>query len=484
MIIKPFNITKCFAVGLTAAVLSMGAARASQQSDQVAVQLGAIQLGITLDGATTAQNLANCLVQGRNFMAAKATMKDGSIYYVGSAAITPASVQRSTAQEQLQMATQRALSNPVTNLVGIKGLSVTTTTGTKTKTTKVTAVLDPQKTTAAAVFSVTSKLIPNFGPDLVKYGVEAAMRGGGTPVFNYKGKDAAAIQKAQITDAAKIAQAALSASLKTYVSGTVNWAKVPKTGPLLGARYLPNFSANTIPTKAAPGGTTQASHLIGISSSAAAISANAINGLGAISGLYGKTSANVQALTTSLVKGANAFQKTSMLNGTTSVGAIGAATLGIVAQVAGVENNNWGLSLAANDTNAILQGIVTGAVKAAKSQMSAIAAGVAQGFTGTYLVTKTNVKADNLVDFKTANVSDILNSFVLAGAVKLGTTAATNLQLLIGDSIAQAYTKFGYDTNGDRTLVPAISDLTGAPGIKDFALVNGVGSPVTDTVGL
>lgn len=230
----------------------------------------------------------------------------------------------------------------------------------------------------------------------------------------------------------------------------------------------------------------QASNLIGISSAASAISANAINGLGSINGLYGKTSANVQSLVQALVAGSARFQRTSTSNGASSVGAIGGSTLGITAQLAGVDNSNWGVSVAANDTNAILQAIVSGAVRASRANFTAIAAGVVQGFTGTYLTTKLSANAISTTDFKTANTADILNSFINAGAVKLGSSAATSLQAFISASIDATYTAFGYNASGinDGSITPAIGTLTGAPGISNFGLVNGVGTPVTDTVGL
>lgn len=305
----------------------------------------------------------------------------------------------------------------------------------------------------------------------------------GTPVFNYAGATPAKIQAAQLADAGRSAGFALKAALRPYAAGTQNWAGVPRTGPVALTQYLPNFGATSLPRT---GSNVQASNLIGISSAASAVSANAINGLGSINGLYGKTAANVQALVQSLVSGSAGFQRISTSNGASSVGAIGGSSLGIVAQLAGVDNSNWGISVTPNDTNAVLQAIVSGAVRASRANFTAIAAGVVQGFTGTYLTTKLAANAISTDDFKTANTADILNSFIKAGAVKLGSTAAASLQTFIGSAIDTTYTAFGYNAAGinDGSITPAIGTLTGAPGIRNFGLVNGVGTPVTDTVGL
>ena len=452
-----------------------GSARATQQGDQVAIQLGAIQLGINL-GTATPQQQANALFQGRAVLSARVSAK--SLVQTAAGNFTVSDVQTTAFQNQIYAATQLALSSPVTITISKQPVSLS-----NGRSAVVSAVLTPKKTTASAILAHSLARIPNYGPSLVQTAVQNAFAGLDQPVFNYRGTTAAKIQTAQLADAGRAAGLALRAALRPYAAGTQNWAGVPRTGPVLMTRYLPNFGLTSLPRT---GSNVQASNLIGISSAASAISANAINGLGSINGLYGKTAANVQSLVQALVAGSASFQRTSTSNGASSVGAIGGSTLGITAQLAGVDNSNWGISVAPNDTNAILQAIVTGAVRASRVNFTAIAAGVVQGFTGTYLTTKLAANAISTADFKTANTADILNSFINAGAVKLGSAAATNLQAFIGASIDATYTAFGYNSSGinDGSITPAIGTLTGAPGISNFALVNGVGSPVTDTVGL
>lgn len=459
---------KFLLTGLAALAISLGSAFAAQQDDQVAIQLGAIQLGISQGSLSSNATLAaQALVQGRAVL--KATIKSKTVVQASGGNFTANQTQTTNFQQQIFTATQRALNSPVT--IPISKVSVMQTSG---KPVIVTATLDPKKTTASAVLAYTLKRLPNFGPALVQNSVAAAFAGGGTPVYGYKGTPEK-LQAAQLTDAGKAATNALSASLKAYVAGTQNWAPVPKTGPVVGVNYLPNYSTKSMP---ASGSNVFPANTAGISKAASAISANAINGLGnTVSGLYGKTAGNVMTLTTALVKGALAFQKTSTTGVTvgvsTTVGAIGASTLGIVSQVAGDQNANW-----AGAASAVLNGVVSGAVKASKANAWIIAVGVAQGFAGTYLKSVANASGTPITAslFKTANTAAILAAFIAAKATtNTGTNSSTSITNFIDQAIDATYTAFATDNVGS---------LTGAAGIKNFGLINGVGTPVTDTVGM
>jgi len=500
---------KLLLAGLAAVAISLGSAKAGQPDDQVAVQLGAIYLNTPISNSSNATVLANALVQGRAILAAtvKTTQAkmDASQVLSGNFSVSiggNSTVQGSKTdlQSQILAATEAALKSPIDS-AAIKATEVTLKNNKKVK---VTAVLSPTKTTASAIAAVTLKRTPNFGPEIATLAVQAAMAyssnattGVNKAVFGYKGATNAKLQAVQLTDAGKAATLVLSSSLKAYAAGTQNWVAVPKTGTQSGVVYLPNFGTKDLPSGnvnnkqiATPALTVKF---------ASAIAANAINGLGDISvgaaGTYGKNQANVASLTKALVKAAAAFQKISLepapgaTNGQKTVGTIGGSVLGIIAQVSGVKNggevgNTFGTQNASSPNlmyKSVLQGVIDGAIAASPTNAWAVAIGVAQGFAGTYLKTVaddggTAISADAFIKLNSGEIKTALESANKNKAFtksQLGNYA--DITAAIDGGITAIFTAFAGNT---------FTNISGAAGIRNFGLINGVGSPVTDTVGL
>ena len=346
---------------LTLAACKVSAA-VTQQSDQVAVQLGAIQLGYTLPvTALTTQQQANALQQGRLALGATVTTYSKTVFVAGASCPNP---QSQSFRSELYSATMNALTTPVSNT--ITSLKVTNSAGTATT---VTATLNPTLTTPDLVQSVSTALVPNYGPAFVSNAVVASMayttnsNGIVLPVYgpqpstaniNKYATNSYALNKttsaAQLVTAGKAASAAMTAALKVYATGTVNWAAYPTTGTPTNSAYLPNFGTTTVNT----GSNAYAPNQTGLADAAAAVAAAAINGLGAIntnsvnlnSGLYGITTSNATSIASALTKAAVAYQATSTMaiSGEThyASGALGADAFGLITQTAGQTNSVWG----------------------------------------------------------------------------------------------------------------------------------------------
>jgi hypothetical protein len=403
----------------------------SQSGDQVAIQLGAIQLRISDVKSATAQNQANALVQGRLAMATTDFTYSTTKFVSGS---TPQAPQSSTFRDQLYQAVQAALASPLD--VQISG-NVPLSGGSSVA---VSAGLSPVKTTASAVLETALRRIPNSGPGLVGSAVDASVNERfGKPG---KGED----------NARKAATMAMSYSLRTYAAGTVQWPATSTTPP-----SLPNFSLTTV------NGVPPSQN--GLMDAAAAIAANAINGLGDLKG----NDSSVAAMTTALVRGADQFQKTSQQIGSAGAsfrfgGTISAASTGLIAQFAGDANNNW-------SSLSVLDAIVQGAVQAvSKRNLIAVAYGVAAGFSGTYFATNDNSPTGFDINDAT---SDIIAALQSAGCVN--SKNQVNFNKAVFDGL-----NMGLSGNWSDP----VNGLAGIDGIKDFTVVNGVGAPLTDTVGL
>lgn len=157
---------KLLLTGLVALAISTGSAFASQQGDQVAIQLGAIQLGINL-GTATPQQQANALYQGRAVLLARANSK--TVLQTAAGNFTASDVQKTAFQKQIFTATQRALNSPVTLTISKQSISLS-----NGRSTVVSAILTPRKTTASAILSLSLARIPNYGPSLVQTAVQNA----------------------------------------------------------------------------------------------------------------------------------------------------------------------------------------------------------------------------------------------------------------------------------------------------------------------
>jgi len=525
-----------------------GKASATQENDQLAIQLGAIQLGYTTNSAwtTNSQLIANALTQGNQALLAKTTA--AYTQYVGTTNIStnnaPAA-QTSSFRDQLYQATLSALSAPVTytnKIVTPINVVVWTSSTKKTSTNKVTTLsLNPTLTTPTKIAGLATTRIPDKSLGLISNAVAASVFIASTntngvvyPLFG--AQPAAASVKtatnaqnvynlnvktanAQIVNAGTVANAAMTAALKAYAEGTTQWVAVnAKTGPVTNTAYLPNYTTKAI----GPTLNAQNPALLSLANAAAAIAANAINGLGSINtnstpstaALYGKTAGNVQAIAKQLTLAAAKYQATSVAKVTTPAnspyytsGALGANALGMISQVSsltpGVANDTWGNSTGSTTgLTSILVGIVKGAVSAvgAKSaNLQPIATGIAQGFYATYLRTFQDTNPGqtpkNAAVFagNNNNSTQIVNAFIAAGVSSATlhsySITAPNVQVAF-QNVYNAYiagntNQFGAWNFTDTTVSGAKGiNLTTTNSQTLPPLLNGVGTPVTDTVGL
>lgn len=453
-------------------------ARAGQADDQIALQLGALQLGLT-DGTQAFQvddaNLeeaAQALAQGRIIL--KATSKSKGDFGVQGYTTNNTTIQSSDLRGQIYTATLLAVQSP--QKFALKSQPVTVVNAGKTSVLKLTASLDPKKTTASAIFSyaISSSRIPNFAPGTISDAITSALTTNDEGAYTFSYKD----QKAALADVNKIAAAAMKAGLTAYARGTINWAGVPSTGTLLGATYLPNFGSKPLPSTKVSVGQQQAINPRGLANAASAISAAATQALNAA--LPDTDTAEVLAkkaafsnLAASLVKGAATFQKTSLLQTSTDSskngrlgGAVAATGLALSSEVAGGEANF-------NDNtidNALLTGIIEGGVKGSAANVPAFATGVAGGFVAAYHIGGNDVDAFDI----TLNTQAITNAFIAAKAKSSYTIdkVATQLSTIV--------------TNAINTMIAAIKsgDYSSIAGSEGINLEGGSLDPVTDTTGL
>jgi len=525
------------AIALTTLATAMTASAASQQNNQLALQLGAIQLGYTTNSSwtNTPQSLANALTQGNSALAATTTNKYTTYVGTNSAATNNIPVaQSSTFRAQLYAATLAALNTPVTNTNRYATIPVSiynSKTG-RITTNKITSFgLNPKLTTPAAVVALATARIPDLAPGLISNAVASTLLvtnsafGVVFPVWGPQ-PSASSVNKitsitntqailslnektaaTQLNNAAAVAKAALTAAAKAYLTGTKQWAAVPKTGPASNSVYLPNFSTKAI----GPTGNPQPVDLKGLANAAAAVAANAINGLGAqniytnpvatnTAQLYGKTQSNVIVISKALILAAATFQKNSAAASTADStryvsGSLGATSLGLITQVSGSDNTEW----ASSPTVKLLQGVVTGAVAAVgktSANLSAIVTGISQGFYAVYVsthvatigdptLTPSQFASGTVLEHTYNNASDILAAFVNAGV-----TAATLAKYQITTtSIQTAFNNVASAISSATNGVWA-NTISGARGINlgvgtnTTPLLNGVGTPVTDTIGL
>ncbi len=543
---KPMNNNRFKSTIKVAAALALtgfGAlttASATQPVNQVALQLGAIQLGYVTNGqafnvpsGTTntvlLQEMANALFQGNQ--ALLATTSNSYTQYVSGIATNSTNTPVAQSQQfrnQLYTATLNALSNPETYTNGVsteKVVSINLKTGKKTTNSVTIFGQNPALTTATAVTAVATARVPDLGPGFAKEAVAASMAfttnsaGVVFPIFGAQ-PATASVNKAtnaqavltlnektaatQITAASAVAKASLAAAVKAYLTGTKQWAKVPSTGPATNGVYLPNFSAKPI----GPTGNPQPANLTGLANAASAVAANAINGLGAINtnsatntaGLYGQTYSNVLSLSKALTQAAAAVQATSTSASVQTKypsGAIGAETLGLITQVSGVNDSEWATAASAQ----IMDGIVKGAVLAVgvtSANLNAVATGICQGFYATYLETFVP-SVGQLVPLNpsqfagTANANNKNNASDIIAAFKLAGVTPTELTKL-GLNSAQITTYFNNVSvaisSGNTNTGAWANTISGAKGVNlgvgtnTTPLLNGVGSPVTDTIGL
>jgi len=498
-------------------LVGAGVAHATQQSDQIAVQLGAIQLGYSGSvSALTSQQQANALKQGQLAQATTVANYNANVsakkYVTGATCPNP---QTLTYQSQLYTATIKALQSPVTNLTGITGLTVVLANNTSSK---VTAVLDPTKTTPDLVAKVSTALVPNYGSAFASNAVAASLayttnaNGIFFPVYgpqpssadvNKYATNSYGLNKktaaAQLVTAGKAASVAMTAALKVYATGTINWAAYPKTGVPTNSAYLPNYGTTTVNS----GTNAYTPNQTGLADAAATVAASAINGLGAVntnsanlnSGLYGITASNATSISQALTKAALAYQATATkaIPSEThyAVGALGADAFGLVTQVAGPTNSVWG-GQATGGLTYILNGLVSGMVKAvgatSTANVTALITGVSQGFYADYLATCYNTQTTPITQsaFLGNNLSGITTAFTSAGVKNISSpTFQTTISAAFGGVYNAAYN----GANGVTLIEPKYWNVTSYPiagyyGVNKMGYINGTGSPVTDTVGM
>jgi hypothetical protein len=515
---------KASAFLLLATLALVHTASAQANSDQMAIQLGAIQLGYnsstnTAWSSTNTQLIANALTQGRLAMAATTTNpyafvtnNGGTNYQYGSTNMPPA--QSGYFKMQVYNSTLFALSSPVTYTNSITPQNVVVTnpvSHTVSTSTISTFGFTPQATTPSAILSLATARVPDMSPGLISNAVAASMKyttnskGVILPLFGPQ-PSASSISSAGtnptliyqlnqrtaatlLSNAQRSASTAMVAALAYYPNGTQQWVGINTAGVAKQNMYLPNFSTTLLGSS----NNTQAPNLTGIANAASAVAANAINGLGAFNlatnastaNLFGKTSNNVQALTQQLVAVVASYQtistSTVKINNQTysgfsvngmEEGALGAASFGLVTQVAGTNASNW--NTAANKS--LLNAVVAGAVQASPVNVPAIAIGVAQGFYATYLKTAVGTPISEAL-FISNNTSAITTSFLNAHA----STSYNGITLsnTIVSAFQDLYTKY---TNGN------FAAIAGAKGVNmstnNLGVLNGIGTPVTDTIGL
>lgn len=513
------------------AIVAGGASQAHAQnaaSDQIAIRLGSTQLGYpsSYTPGTNALWDASALRQGQLALAATTANVGTTAFVVSpvSAGYTNPTVvpnpQSTNFRTQYLAAVQSALTNPT--LATIPKTTVKTfnpRTRTYVNVANVTGTLSPASTTPTLILNAVVADMPNYGPAIVSNAVAATMAGQTNgqgifiPVWGAVPKPTAANLKdqasintfnsktasTQLSNAGKAASAALTAASKAYTKGTQNWQGFPTTGNPTNTSYLPNFGTKALGQKGLTN--NQAPNLTGLADAASAVAANAINGLGnfntnSATAPYGKSATNVQFMTQQLIKAASAFQKssTTVITGSPNYlsGSLGAASFGITTQVAGDQNVSWGSQASPDGFTLLLNGVVRGAVAAVgktSPNLGAIAIGVAQGFTATYLQTTYNANGSfvTLEQFLQENVTSgsIAAAFSNAGVTG---SALSTVSSSISSGVNNAWNAFNR-TNGVWSL--GNIQIAGAKGINlgntnngITPLINGVGTPVTDTVGL
>lgn len=523
----------------TALISATSSLYADAAADQISMQLGAIQLGYTTPYVPSAADLTNGVAasvykQGALSQTATVTTYTTTAFVVkpGTTNITVvANPQSSTYRSQYLAAVTNALATPT--LATIPKQTVKTynpKTRTYVNVANVTATLSPASTTPTLILQSVVGKMPNFASAIVSNAVAANMAGSNTTISGYQifiptwGKAPAPTKSnlssqanvnlfnqktasAQLSNANTAASKALSATCLAYANGTVDWAAFPKTGNPTNPPYLPNFGTTTLGQKGLTN--NQIPNLVGLASAAAAVTANAINGLGVgtestnAGVLYGQTQSNVQSMTATLVKAAATFQATSTKNNTAAgqnyytYGSVAASAFAATTQIAG--SNNYYASTSINDNpndainTALLNSVISGAVSAVKTSLpnvNAVACGVSQGFLATYLFTTTNsITVSNNTwynDYVTANAATLNTSMQKA----YGKTS-TDFTSVITESLSKLWTDYQSYVNTGKTNRTYFANIAGSIGINltttnvaAVPLFNGVGTPVTDTTGL
>jgi hypothetical protein len=508
------GLKKLLRIGATFGIAALGLAQtvSAQSSNQFALQLGALQLGYISNSpasttSLTPQQIANALIQGS--LGLQATSTGAYPYVIGAVNLPPA--QSDAFRQLVYTATVFALNSPAvyTNTTSLPVL-VTNPISHTSFTSNTMAALSPVNTLPNSVFSTLANRVPNMSAGAVSNAVAASMAfktnssGVYIPVWG-AGPTALQIQQAatnstirtavnqttyntQLTNAITVAKKALTATTSTYISGTAQWAPVPTNGVVPGNTYLPNYSNTAIPNSNT---VFQQPNLKGLANAAAAIAANAVNGLGnpnanqTANGPYGKTPTSVQQMTFGLISAASTTQAISttpvVIQGTTYsgyalFGSVGATAFGVTTQVAGRNTTQWGGS--SPFFTSLLQGVVNGAVQADATDVPAIARGVSQGFYANYLHYATGTP-QTFAQFQSNNTTAIVTAFQTAGAQS--SYNGITLTTIVNNAIQSLAVNLG---NNNYAAIAGASGINLTNTITSSGVFSGVGTPVTDTLGL
>jgi len=504
-------------------------AASTQQQLQIAIQLGAIQMGYISTSTpytpyvagTNSSNDQKALEQG--LLALSETQTKTAAHVIGATAL-PNSCASTQFQNQLYVATLDALTGVNSNALIASG-PVTTSSGSVTvpKTTLSTAL-----TTATAVVQLANTLVPNRGVSFAQSAVtatEAVYTNSGflIPVWGPAPKTTGSpttvnnkTAATQINNAATAASSCLASACAAYAKGTINWQAFPATN--YSATNLPNFGAKPITAS----GQTQMNDPQGLSEAAAAVSAGAIAGLGTVGSNtnYGWTATNVVVMVKSLTTAANKLYAASTNNSNLGNGYTGgtlqSTAFAETAQLAGTNNFSFGSYTFANNTNTIgaLDGIISGSIAAlgkTQNNLSWVAKGIAEGFLVDYVETSglgsnsfavSPTATNGLATFETQNLNYIVNTFTHYG-VSASSSLDTAIKNAITAGFTSAYTDWAQGNMASinptfvSTGLNGTAPLPGAVGIginglavngqspkQTTPFLNGVGSPVTDTIGL
>jgi hypothetical protein len=261
--------------------------------------------------------------------------------------------------------------------------------------------------------------------------------------------------------------------------------------------------------------------LLGLADAASAVAAQAINGLGATNAnpmgstsyFTGQTTNSIYNLTKTLTIAASGFQvaSTNTANPVTTPvyanGALSAQGLGLITQVSGVNNGNWGATNNTSFRTSLLDAVVRGVTAAlginSTSNLNSVATGITEGFYATYIATS-GTNQVSIGKFTQDNVANIAAAFNVFGGVT-NTAVLTSISNSIvdgiyqigkvsgaisGNSVTNSYASLAGLTSatGNVSMLTNSSNYTnntiaGARGVNYFAYLNAVGNPVSDTTG-
>ena len=389
----------------------------------------------------------------------------------------------------LLKATIAALTNPVSITV--------TNNGVITK-------LSPANTVPSALVAAALQIAPNYAPQLAYNAVAASTAFTSTNIGTntFLVPRFGTFPTTTATDPASV----LAVNSNTYNMMIANASQAASNAMNASLQSFASRTNNPSP--------------LGLADAASAVAAQAINGLGATNAnlmgstsyFSGQTTNSIYNLTKSMTIAAAGFQvaSTTTANAVTTPiytnGALSAQGLGLITQVSGVNNENWGATNNTSYRTSLLNAVVKGVTSAlginATANLASVATGITEGFYATYIATSTNQVS--IAKFTQDNVANIALSFNVFGGVTNTSVLSTITNSIVdgiyqigkvsgaitGTSVQATYASLSGLTNSFgsvSTLTNSISytnnTIAGAKGVNYFAYLNAVGTPVSDTTG-